>query len=51
MTLDVESVVHGGVGREESLRGARALDPLHLALRPSCLSDTSPRQATRRFYE
>jgi hypothetical protein len=32
MALDVESVVDGGVGREESLRGTGALKALHLAL-------------------
>jgi hypothetical protein len=35
MALDIESVVHGGVGREKLLRGACALEPLHLALPPS----------------
>ena len=34
MALDVESVVHGGVSREEFLRGAGALEALHLALPP-----------------
>jgi hypothetical protein len=32
MALDVEDVVNGGVGREEFLRGASALETLHLAL-------------------
>jgi hypothetical protein len=35
MALDVESVVNGGVGREEFLRRASALETLHLALPPS----------------
>ena len=35
MALDAESVVHGGVGWEEFLRGAGALEALHLALPPS----------------
>jgi hypothetical protein len=30
--LDVESVVHGGVSREEFLHGAGALEARHLAL-------------------
>ena len=35
MALDVESVVDGGVGREEFLRRASALETLHLVLPPS----------------
>ena len=35
MVLDVENVVSGGVGGEEFLRRARALEALHLALPPS----------------
>src|SRR5271166_4843705 len=35
MALDVENVVYGGVGGEEFLRRARALEALHLALPPS----------------
>ena len=35
MALDVENVVSGGVGGEEFLRRARALEALHLALPPS----------------
>jgi hypothetical protein len=35
MALDVENVVSGGVGGEELLRRARALETLHLALPPS----------------
>ncbi len=34
MALDVERVVDRSVAREESLRGADALEPLHLALPP-----------------
>src|SRR5208282_5345009 len=35
MALDVENVVYGGVGGEEFLRRASALETLHLALPPS----------------
>ena len=35
MTLDVKGVVNGGVRGEKFLRGASALEPLHLALPPS----------------
>jgi hypothetical protein len=35
MALEVENVVSGGVGGEEFLRRARALEALHLALPPS----------------
>jgi len=34
MALEVEGVVDGGMGREEFLRGAGALEPLHLAFPP-----------------
>src|SRR5580693_3263112 len=32
MALDVEGVIGGCVGREKSLRGSHALEPLHLLL-------------------
>src|SRR5580693_10223956 len=32
MALDVEGVIGGCVGREKSLRGSHALEPLHLPL-------------------
>jgi hypothetical protein len=35
MALDVENVASGGVGGEEFLRRARALEALHLALPPA----------------
>ena len=42
MALDVESLVHGGVGSEEFLREAGALETLHLALSGRLMRNLGP---------